>query len=80
MFSIPFFKGPRRHYAPRLPLGRARSAQLSARIHKEAKVALDALALERGMSTSEYVARLLNDHLHGTANLQFVLDKQRRGG
>lgn len=78
MFPFPFFKRTRRAYAARLPYGRARNAQLSARIHQEARSALDALAAERGMSTSEYVARLLNDHLQGTANLQFVLEKHRR--
>jgi hypothetical protein len=78
MFSFSFLKRSRRRYASRLPLGRARTAQLSARIHEDARLALNALALERGMSTSEYVARLLNDHLHGTANLQFVLDKYRK--
>ena len=80
MFSFPFFKRSPRAYASRLPCGKARKAQLSARIHEDARAALDALAADRGMSTSEYVARLLNDHLMGTANLQFVLDKHRSRG
>jgi hypothetical protein len=76
MFSL-FFKRCPRSYAKRLPGGKARSAQLFARIHHDVRAALDALAAEREMFTSEYVARLLNDHLMGTPNLQFVLDKHR---
>ena len=36
---------------------------LCARVHDGAKRAVTFLAKERGMTTSEYIARLVNDHL-----------------
>ena len=53
----------RRPYALRLPPELCRRSMLSIRVHEKAKRSIRALALERGMSVSEYMARLLNDHL-----------------
>ena len=53
----------RRPYARRLPPEYCRRALLSIRIHDHARSAVRALAHERGMSISEYCARLLSDHL-----------------
>lgn len=53
----------RRPYAKRSPPDLCRRASLSIRVHARARGTIRALACERGMSVSEYVARLLNDHL-----------------
>lgn len=53
----------RRPYARRLPNEHCRRALLSIRVHDHARRTVRALALERGMSISEYCARLLADHL-----------------
>ena len=62
---IPLNQKPRatRPYATRLPPGLVRRAMLSVRVHENARRSVCALARERGMSVSEYVCRLLNDHL-----------------
>jgi hypothetical protein len=52
---------PTRPYAQRLHPGK--SGTISARISEEASRMLDVLARMRGMSKSEYLCRLLNDHL-----------------
>ena len=43
---------------------------LSVRVLEQARRNVRALALERGMSVSEYVARLLNDHLAYVARVR----------
>lgn len=53
----------RRPYALRLPSHLCRRAMLSIRVHDQVQGSVRALASERGMSVSEYMARLLNDHL-----------------
>ena len=53
----------RRPYALRLPPHLCRRAMLSIRVHDQVQGSVRALARERGMSVSEYMARLLNDHL-----------------
>jgi hypothetical protein len=40
---------------------------LSVRVHENARRSVNTLARERGMSTSEYVCRLVNDHLREVA-------------
>ena len=59
-----------RPYATRLPPDLVRRAMLSVRVHESARRAVDALARQRGMSVSEYVCRLLNDHLRTTLALR----------
>ena len=59
-----------RPYARRLPPDQARRAMLCARVNDGAKQLVGNLAHERGMSTSEYVARLLNDHLAQLARVR----------
>lgn len=68
MFPFDLFRRPRRFYAKRLPPELVRRAMLSVRVHENARRAVFDLARERDMSTSEYVARLLNDHLRFEAN------------
>lgn len=53
----------KRHYARRQSKEFCRRAILSVRVQEIARRTIRALASERGMSPSEYVARLLNDHL-----------------
>lgn len=53
----------RRPYALRLPPHLCRRSMLSLRVHDKARGTVCALAHERGMSVSEYLARLLNDHI-----------------
>lgn len=53
------FRCTRRRYSAQP----ARHAMLCARVHDGAKRAVTFLAKERGMTTSEYIARLVNDHL-----------------
>lgn len=62
---LPFdpFRRPKRFYAKRLPPELVRRAMLSVRVHESARSAVLNLARQRDMSSSEYVARLLNDHL-----------------
>lgn len=62
LFNL-FRREPPRPYARRFPSGLPRLAMLCARVHVDARQALRNLAKERGMSASEYVARMLNDHL-----------------
>jgi predicted HicB family RNase H-like nuclease len=52
-----------RPYAKRLPPELVRRAMLSVRVHENARRSVKILAQERRMSVSEYVCRLLNDHL-----------------
>lgn len=56
-----------RRYARRLPLGYRRRAMLSIRVHENVRRLVQALAERRGMSTSEYLARLIQDHLEHEA-------------
>ena len=67
MYSLPPSLRPKRPYALRLPPELCRRAQLSVRVHENARSAVFRLASRRGMSASEYVARLLNDHLRFVA-------------
>jgi len=63
MFSLNFFRRHPRPYSNRLPPKLARRAMLSVRVHEAARRSFNDLAEQRGMSVSEYVCRLLNDHL-----------------
>lgn len=65
-------KKNRRPYARRLPAQFARRVMLCARVSREMKAAISQLAAARKMSISEYMARLLNDHLT-TAQQQRLL-------
>ena len=56
-------KKNRRPYARRLPAQFARRVMVCARVSREMKAAIAKLAAARKMSISEYMARLLNDHL-----------------
>lgn len=58
-----FRRPPKRLYAKRLPPELVRRAMLSVRVNEHTRRDIVALAHARGMSASEYVARLLNDHL-----------------
>lgn len=64
MFSLNPFRRPTRPYAKRLPPALVRRAMLSVRVHENARRTVGTLARQRGMSVSEYVCRLLNDHLN----------------
>jgi len=63
MFSFPLFHRSKRLYARRLPPNLVRRSLLSVRVNEHARRAVLSLAHARGMSASEYIARLLNDHL-----------------
>lgn len=65
-------KKNRRPYARRLPAQFARRVMICARVSREMKAAIAKLAAARKMSISEYMARLLNDHLT-TAQQQGLL-------
>lgn len=65
-------KKNRRPYARRLPAQFARRVMVCARVSREMKAAIAQLAAARKMSISEYMARLLNDHLT-TAQQQGLL-------
>ena len=52
-----------RFYAVRLPEPFTRRNQVGCRVNEAAKHFLELLARARGMSVSEYLARLINDHL-----------------
>lgn len=65
-------KKNRRPYARRLPAQFARRVMICARVSREMKAAIAQLAATRHMSISEYMARLLNDHLT-TAQQQGLL-------
>ena len=65
-------KKNRRPYARRLPAQFARRVMVCARVSREMKAAIAKLAATRKMSSSEYMARLLNDHLT-TAQQQGLL-------
>ena len=58
-------KKNRRPYARRLPAQFARRVMICARVSREMKAAIANLASARKMSISEYMSRLLNDHLTG---------------
>jgi len=58
---------PSRFYAKRLPPELVRRAMLSVRVHENAHRSVSNLAHQRGMSVSEYVCRLVNDHLREVA-------------
>ena len=64
---LKLFRRETRHYSRRTPPNLTRRAMLCARVHVDARQAVRSLAAERGMSISEYVARLLNDHLSQVA-------------
>lgn len=66
-----FRNSSRRAYARRFPRADARRAMLCARVHEGARNAVQGLAQKRGMSVSEYVARLVNDHLTEVRRGQF---------
>ncbi len=63
MFSLNIFRRNPRPYSSRLPPKLARRAMLSVRIHETARRSFGELAEQRGVSVSEYVCHLLNDHL-----------------
>lgn len=63
MFSLNIFRRSPRPYSNRLPPKLARRAMLSVRIHEATRRSFRELAEQQGMSVSEYVCRLLNDHL-----------------
>ncbi len=63
MFSLNIFRRNPRPYSNRLPPKLARRAMLSVRVHETARRSFSELAEQRGISMSEYVCRLLNDHL-----------------
>ena len=63
MFSLNFFRRHPRPYSNRLPPKLARRAMLSVRVHEAARRSFNELAEERGESVSNYVCRVLNDHL-----------------
>lgn len=67
MFSINLFRRSPRAYANRLPPKLARRAMLSIRVHETVRQSVVDLAEEKGMSASEYVYRLLTDHLRDVA-------------
>lgn len=52
-----------RRYAHRLPKAFVRLEMICARVSKASRQNLLLLAERRGMSLSEYLARLVNDHL-----------------
>jgi hypothetical protein len=54
----------KRRYASRLPKAYSRLDMICARVSKASRQGLKLLADRRGMSLSEYIARLLNDHLN----------------
>ncbi len=63
MISLNLFRRSPRPYASRLPPRLARRAMLSVRVHEQARRSFVNLADKQGMSVSEYVGRVLNDHL-----------------
>ena len=63
MFSLNIFRRNPCPYSNRLPPKLARRAMLSVRVHETARRSFSELAEQRGISMSEYVCRLLNDHL-----------------
>lgn len=56
----------KRPYARRLPPEFRRRAMLSIRVQESVRHLIKSLAARRGMSASEYVARLIQDHLTHT--------------
>ena len=64
---LKLFRRETRHYTRRTPPNLTRRAMLCARVHIDARQAVRSLAAERGISISEYVARMLNDHLSQVA-------------
>lgn len=62
----------KRRYARRLPKAFARLDMICARVSNASRQSLLLLAERRGMSLSEYLARLVNDHLT-TAQQQGLL-------
>lgn len=53
----------KRRYARRLPKAFARLDMICARVSKASRQSLQLLAEHREISISEYLARLVNDHL-----------------
>ncbi len=51
--------------------GDVRLSLLSTRVHEHARLAIVRLAQQRGMSVSEYLCRLLNDHLQACGAATF---------
>jgi hypothetical protein len=79
MSFFDFFCGTKRRYAKRLPPGLVRRAMLSIRVNEHTRRVVFALAEERGMSISEYVARLLSDHLGHVARTRGGLPQPSMG-
>lgn len=80
MFSFNIFKKQHRAYAQRMASGQARRAMLSIRVHEGARKAVKTIATQRGMSISEYMARLLNDHLAHLMRSHFAIHPGIEGG
>ena len=55
----------KRPYAARLPEPYSRRTMLCLRVSAMSRVAVQRLASERSMSASEYLSRLVNEHLNG---------------
>ena len=56
---------PIRHYAVRLAEPFTRRSMLCLRVSPLSREVVHRLAVERSMSTSEYLAQLVNEHLNG---------------
>ena len=63
MFTFNPLHRKTRRYAKRLPSEFARRVILSVRVNVHVRRAVISLASQRNMSASEYLARLLSDHL-----------------
>ena len=63
MSHPPFRPVTKRPYARRLPSQYCRRAMLSIRVSDNTRHWIKTLAARRGISPSEYVARLIHDHL-----------------
>jgi hypothetical protein len=55
----------KRPYASRLPEPYSRHAMLCLRVSLMSRAAVQRLASERSMSASDYLSRLVNEHLNG---------------
>lgn len=73
MFSLNLFRRSPRPYANRLPRRLARRAMLSVRIHETARRTFGELADQQGISVSEYVCKILNDHLRDVAQQDDII-------
>jgi hypothetical protein len=56
-----------RRYAQRFPDGHSRLEMVCSRVRRDARESIGMLAERRGMSVSEYIARLINDHIRRSA-------------